>query len=183
METTVHVGVMLIQEGVLLPSSLTLESSSYVNGWRVLKDFNNYGLDRRVREHGWHLYYGAEEVNAIVYGRGEERDVRRAAVRILAKARPLSFNCMWVEKIVTKHFLGIPYLEISGYPYHLQESGVLESTVERRQVQRASAQRLAEASESGPALPGSSLPSWWAVPNGSLCLWMRAACRKCVHGT
>jgi hypothetical protein len=182
MPATVHADTMLIQEGVLLPTSLRLQSDSYVSGWRVLKEFNSYSLDRRVRAFGWHLFYRAEEVKAIVYGRGEERDVRRAVNRIVAKARPLNFNCIGLTKIVTEHFLGIPYLTISGHPHHLQESGVLQSAAERRDAQKSASAKLpAELGESTRAMPGSSLRSWWAVAGGALCLWMRAARRKLVN--
>jgi len=134
MPTRVQVDTMMIQEGLLLPTSLGLESDSYSNGWRVLKDIDSYSLDRRVRALGWHLFFMAEQVKVIVLGRREEKNLRRGLKRIMAKVRSLNFNCVGLTEIVTRHFLGIPYVAITAHSYHLQESCVIQSAGERRRV-------------------------------------------------
>ena len=39
-------GTLLIEEGVVFPDSLQVESEPYSNGWRIVKGLDGYALDR-----------------------------------------------------------------------------------------------------------------------------------------
>jgi hypothetical protein len=136
MPVTIQVGTMMIQEGLLLPKTVELESDSYSEGWRSVKNLDSFSLDRSIRTNGWHLFFMAEQLQVIVFGCGGEKSVSRGVKRIAVKVRSLGFNCMELTQIVKRHFLGIPYVVISAHPYHIQESYLLQSTNVRRQRQR-----------------------------------------------
>jgi hypothetical protein len=135
MPVTIQVGTMMIQEGLLLPTTVELESDSYSEGWRSVKNLDSFSLDRNIRTSGWHLFFMAEQLQVIVFGCGGEKTVSRGVKRIAVKVRSLGFNCMELTQIVIRHFLGIPYVVISAHPYHIQESYLLQSTNGRLRLQ------------------------------------------------
>jgi len=112
--------MMMIQEGLLLPTTLELESDSYCEGWRSVKTLDGFSLDRSIRTSGWHLFFMAEQLQAIAFGCGGEKSVSRGEKRIAAEVRSLGFNCMGLTQIVRRHFLGIPYVTISAHSYNIQ---------------------------------------------------------------
>ena len=64
-------------------------------------------------------------------GYWEERTVRRAMERVLAKAAPSKFNCLEVTEISAKQFLGFPYVQVSAHSRHIQKSPFLQEAAER----------------------------------------------------
>lgn len=61
--------------------------------------------------------------------------IQSALQRMLAKLRPLNFNCLEVTGIVARRFLGVPYTVVSAHARHLQEGCYLDSADERRASQ------------------------------------------------
>ena len=125
MAEKIKMGTILIEEGALLPESLRLESEPYSNGWRLVKDLDGYGLDRKIREAGWTFFYMAGEIKESVLGFDGEQTKRRAIKRILAKLKSAKFNCLEITQITAKRFLGLPYVTVSAHSRHIQESIVL----------------------------------------------------------
>lgn len=125
MADNIKTGSILIEEGALLPESFWLESEPYSNGWRLVKDLDAYGLDRKIREAGWTFFYMAGEVHATAVGSDLEKTRRRAIKRILAKRQSAKFNCLEITQAATKRFLGLPYVSVSAHWRHIQESLVL----------------------------------------------------------
>lgn len=117
-------GTILIEEGALLPESLRFESEPYANGWRLVKDLDGYGLDRKIREAGWTFFYMAGEIKASVLGFDGEEPKRRAIERMVAKLKSdkFSFNSLEITRVAAKRFLGLPYVTVSAHQRHIQES-------------------------------------------------------------
>jgi len=59
-------GTILIEEGTLLPDSLRFESEPYSNGWRIVRNLDGFGLERKIRETGWNFFYMAGEISERV---------------------------------------------------------------------------------------------------------------------
>ena len=59
MTDKIKMGTILIEGGALLPDSLRFESEPYSKGWRLLKNLDGYGLDRKIRQAGWTFFYMA----------------------------------------------------------------------------------------------------------------------------
>ncbi len=125
MEDKFKTGAILIEEGALLPESLRLESEVYSNGWRLVKNLDGYGLDRKIRAAGWTFFYMAAEVNATAIGSDLEKTKRKTIKRILANRKSAKFNCVEISQAATKRFLGLPYVSVSAHWRHIQESLVL----------------------------------------------------------
>jgi hypothetical protein len=118
-------GTILIEGGALLPESLRFESEPYSNGWRLVKDLNGYGLDRKIRQAGWTFFYMAGEVRATAVGSDLEKTTRRAVKKLLAHMKSDRLNCLEIAQVAVKRFLGLPYVTVSAHQRHIQESLVL----------------------------------------------------------
>ncbi len=53
MADKIRAGTILIEEDVIFPDLFRVETEPYANGWRILKDLDGYGLDRRMNEAWW----------------------------------------------------------------------------------------------------------------------------------
>jgi hypothetical protein len=122
MPDKIKVGSILIEEGALLPETLRFESEAYLIGWKLVKNLDAYGLDRKIREAGWNFFYMAGEIKASVFGFGGEKSLRRAVSKVLASTRSDALNSLEITQVVAKRFLMLPYLMISAHSRHIQES-------------------------------------------------------------
>ena len=125
MAEKIKMGTILIEEGALLPETLRLESEPYSNGWRLVKDLDGYGLDRKIREAGWTFFYMAGEVHATAVGSDLEKTTRRGVKKVIASMKSDSLNCLEIAQVAAKRFLGLPYVTVSAHQRHIQESMIL----------------------------------------------------------
>lgn len=121
MAKTISDGTLMIAEGTPLPDALNLESDSYSESWRIVTNFEGYGLERRLRKEGWGFVYKARELEVRVFGFGSDRTMRRAFSSLLLRLRSSSFNCLEITKTVRKNFLGFPYVQVSGHARLIQQ--------------------------------------------------------------
>jgi hypothetical protein len=121
MSVTNMAGTTLIRENTLLPAGLTIESEIFLPGWRVVKDLDGSALARKVEDANWNFFYLASESRATVFGRDRPEALRKAVKRILAKQEK-QFNSLEITKVVSKRFLGIPFmLSIAAHSRHIQQ--------------------------------------------------------------
>ncbi len=122
MADTIKTGTILIKEGTLLPDALQFETEPCAPGWRLVKNLDGYGLDRKIREAGWTFFCLAGEIRAAVFGFEGQKAVRGAVKRILAKLKSEKFNSLEITRVASKRFLGVPYTSVYARSRHIQES-------------------------------------------------------------
>ena len=125
MAEKINTGTILIKDGTPLPESLQFESEPYSRGWRLVKDLDGHGLDRKVCEAGWTFFYMAGGVHATVVGSDLEKTTRRAVEKVIASTKSDRLNCLEIAQVAVKRFLGLPYVTVSAHVRHIQESMVL----------------------------------------------------------
>jgi len=130
MSNEIQAGTTMIQSSPPL-QWLGMESQLYSGSWSALGIFDSSGLDRRVRTAGWNLFFLADELRTVVPAWGGQNSVRTGLKRLLARTGLRHFNCMQVSQVVTKRFLGIPYVSIVGHALHIQKGHMLQSNAER----------------------------------------------------
>ena len=143
MPGSVQVGAILVQEGLLLPEALEVETESYSTHWRLVKALVFGELDHSINAAGWNLFFSGIQTTGSTLGSGGRESTRRAVFNALGKVRSQYFNCAEIVSISKKRFLGIPYITISAHPHHIQQGGYLQSHDERRRLQRHSDWALA----------------------------------------
>jgi hypothetical protein len=128
MPDTIKSGTILIKEGALLPETLRFESESCLPGWRLVKDLDGCGLDRKIREAGWTLLRVAGQHGATVFGLDEQKTVRRALEQILANLESTESNSLEIMRVASEastRFLGVRYATVSAQSRHIQQSAPL----------------------------------------------------------
>ncbi len=125
MAETIKTGTILIKDGTFLPDALQFGSEPCATGWRLVKNLDVYGLDRKIHEAGWTFFCMAGEIKATIFGFGGQRNVRRAVKRILTNPKLEKFNGVEITKVEAKRFLGLHYASVSAHSRHIQESAFL----------------------------------------------------------
>ena len=118
----IKVGTILIEDGTPLPASLKFESKSYSTGWRSVTSLDGHELDRQIRAAGWSFFFLAGQVKGSAFGSAVQETARKAIARLVAKSQSQKFNCLQLTRVVAKHFLGFPYVSVSGHWRHIQKS-------------------------------------------------------------
>jgi len=122
MSETLTTGTLLIEEGVVFPESLQIESDPYSNGWRIVKELDGYGLDRTMSRAGWTCFYMANEISASAVALNREKSLSKALNQILTKLKLERFNSLEITQVATKRFLGLAHTTVSAHARHIQES-------------------------------------------------------------
>jgi hypothetical protein len=125
MPDTIKPGAILIKEGTLLPETLRSQSDPCVPGWRLVKDLDGCGLDRKIQEAGWTSFCQAGQLGATVFGINEQKTLSRAVEQILANLESAEFNCLEIMRVASEaseRFPGVHYMTVSSQSRHIQES-------------------------------------------------------------
>jgi hypothetical protein len=122
---TIKAGTIMMRAGTIVPQSLRVETEPYSQGWEMIKNSDGNSVDRDVRRADWNFFFLAAKIQATAMGYREERTVRRAMERVLAKAAPSKFNCLEITEVSFKQFLGLLYLDVSAHSRHIQKSPIL----------------------------------------------------------
>src|SRR5437667_6335064 len=114
-------GTVLIRENTLLPAGLAVESEVFLPDWRVVKNLDRSTLARNIEGANWSFFYLAGGIRATVLGRDRSGTLRRAVKCVLAKQEGQKFNSLEITKVVSKRFLGIPFMSVTAHSRHIQQ--------------------------------------------------------------
>jgi hypothetical protein len=112
-------GMILIREGALLPPDFVLESEAFLPGWRLVKNFDGYTLNRKISQANWNFVRFTDEHRARVVGRAYAGTLRKGIARILNGLRGKKFNSLEIT-VVLKRFVGLAFVSISANRRHIQ---------------------------------------------------------------
>jgi hypothetical protein len=136
MPPTVQVGAILMKDWPGMKKLLGLESEPYSGEWALLKALDVFALDRKIHAAGWNFFFMATEVKVMFFGSLGAAKVQNALKRIVEKVKQQHFNGLEVTAIVTRHFLGVPYVTVSAHSRHMQQNCCLDSAAARQSLQR-----------------------------------------------
>src|SRR5258708_38100067 len=114
-------GTILIRESTFLPAGLAAETEVFLPGWRVVKNLDRSTLALKIEGANWNFFYLAGEIRATVLGRDRPGTLRRAVKSVLANQVGQKFNCLEITKVVSKRFLGIPFMNVTAHSRHIQQ--------------------------------------------------------------
>ena len=136
MAQTVQAGTILMKEWPGMTTLLGLESEPCSAGWSLLKVLDGSALDRKIHAAGWNFFFMATEVKVMFFGSLGAAKIQNALPRILKKVKEQHFNGLEVTEIVSRRFLGVPYVTISAHSRHMQPSCYLDAAEVRQTNQR-----------------------------------------------
>jgi hypothetical protein len=131
MREQIKVGTILIKEGAYFPEALVFESQPYFPGWQSVTNLDGSAMDRKTREAGWTFFCLAGEATVTVFGVDEEKMVRKAVKRIVAKLSS-QFNCLEITRVSavsSRRFVGVSYITVAAHTRHIQEGSFLSQAV------------------------------------------------------
>jgi hypothetical protein len=135
MTATVQVGTILMENRRLIAEALELHGVPYPAKWGTLTALDGSAINREITAAGWNFFFMAAEVKVMFFGGLGARRIEKAVQRMLAKVKPLNFNCLEGTGIVAKRFLGVPYSVASAHSRHVQQSCYLEGAEKRQKSQ------------------------------------------------
>jgi len=110
---------MLIKDGTVLPEP-GIKGASYLNGWNSITDLERRGLAKQLDEAGWTFFYMAGQVKTSAFGFDKEKRMRTAVRRAIRDARLQKCNCLEIDQVKTKSFLGLPYVSVFAHSRQIQ---------------------------------------------------------------
>ncbi len=113
-------GTVLIREGIFLPGKLTLDRISWMPGWRIVKHLMSFAVSEEIQHAGWAFLFVGDPLQAIVIG-GSEKTVHRARCGMLAGLKGGRFDILEATAVITRRFLGVPWVCITAYSRHIHE--------------------------------------------------------------
>jgi len=135
----IEVGTIMMLPGTPVPESLHISSEPYWRGWKMVNKAETVLLDTNIRKAGWGFFFLAANTRTLVWGHWGERTGRKAMQRLLSKVKSLNFNSLEITEIISRKFLGIPYVHVSAHSRHIQKGLVLQSLEERSGAARDAA--------------------------------------------
>lgn len=135
MPETVQVGTILMKEWPGMPPLSGFETEPCLREWSLVKVLNGLELDRKIHAAGWNFFFMAGEIKATFLGSIGPARIQSALKRIAAKVTGQHFNSLEITEIITRHFLGVPYVTVSAHSRHMQQSCYLDGLEARRTSQ------------------------------------------------
>lgn len=122
-------GAILIKKGTLLPEPLRLGTDAQATGWAsVTNTLDSHELEQKLSTGGWTFIYIAGAIRTTVFGFDRAKMIHAALKRLLASVKLQKCNCLEIDDITTRSFLGMPYVSVSGHTRNIQK-GVLFAAV------------------------------------------------------
>jgi hypothetical protein len=114
-------GMVLIRDGAVLPPNFILESEAFLPGWRVVKNFDGYALNRKIKAANWNFVRLTGVHKATVVGRVYPQILRKGIAQILAGLRGRKFNSLEITVVGLQRFVGLAFVRISANRMHIQD--------------------------------------------------------------
>jgi len=112
--------ILLVRESAVLPPDLTTEDDTFLPGWRVVKNFDEYAMRQKIRKTDWSFLQLRGGKETKVMGRVHRQILQKGVARLLTEVRGRKFNSLEINIPVSRHFLGPIFLNISVSLRHFQ---------------------------------------------------------------
>ena len=122
-------GVLLIKQDALRPCCFEVEPGSHLNGWIPIKHtLTPRELEKELSATGWTFFFMAGTIRATAFGFNREKAVHIALNRCIKAVNQQRCNCLQIETIEMRSFLGIPYVSLSVRPRHIQKGTLFDGS-------------------------------------------------------
>lgn len=118
-------GTILMAAGALHPDWFLLEEHPHQNGWRTVRHgLDPHGLEQELANSGWTFFYMASPIRTTRFGFDRAKMMKSALKGLLRDVKLQKCNCLEIDGVETHSFLGVPYVNVSGHPRHIQKGMV-----------------------------------------------------------
>jgi hypothetical protein len=129
-------GSVFIERDVPRPECFHVADDSHPNAWMVVHyNLTPHELEKELSRLGWTFFYMANVIRKSVFGVDREKSAYAALKRVIMTVREEGCNCLQIEGVETRSFLGIPYVIVSAHPRHIQKGNVFSSDARQQHVE------------------------------------------------
>jgi hypothetical protein len=115
-------GLLLIERDTWRPRCVEVEAASHPDGWMPIKHtLTPHQLEKELSRVGWTLFFMAGLIRATAFGLNRDKTVCAALNRCIKAVKQQRCNCLQIEGVEMRSFLGIPYVRLSVRPRHIQK--------------------------------------------------------------
>ena len=80
-----------------------------------------HDLEKEFAALGWTFLYLAGKVKATAFGFDRQKAMDKALARLIAGAIRQKCNCLEIDEVATRTFLGVPGVSVSAHTRHIQK--------------------------------------------------------------
>jgi hypothetical protein len=122
--TMMTAGTILIEKHAACPQCFHLKDSSPTDWMAVTHNLSPHELEKELSAAGWTFFYMANAIRTTAFGFNRAKMIHVALKRLVANVRRQGCNCLEIDDVATRSFLGLPYVSVSGHPRHIQKGMV-----------------------------------------------------------
>jgi hypothetical protein len=101
---------------------MVVTTQRYSAGWSFIINFTSAQLSRAFENAGWTFFYMAGELRTSGFGFDEKSRTDRAVTHLIAAVKRQHCNCLEIDEIRLRSFLGLPYTSVVAHARHIQKS-------------------------------------------------------------
>jgi hypothetical protein len=87
----------------------------------VKSSLDPHDLEKEFAALGWTFHYMAGKVKATAFGFDRQKAMDKALTRLIADAMLQKCNCLEIDEVATRSFLGVPGVGVSAHTRHIQK--------------------------------------------------------------
>jgi hypothetical protein len=101
---------------------MVVTTQHFLAGWSFIINFTSAQLGRAFENAGWTFFYMAGELRTSGFGFNEKSRTYRAVTRLIDVVKRHHCNCLEIDEIRLRSFLGLPYTSVVAHARHIQRS-------------------------------------------------------------
>jgi hypothetical protein len=118
-------GALLIAPGTALPPGWSCKNGSVMSGWSpVATTFDRLQVEKKPVAAGWTFFFMAGAITMTAFGWSRPRMLDTALARLIAAVGQQRCNCLAIDDVRMRSFLGVPYVSVSAHARHIQKGMV-----------------------------------------------------------
>ena len=117
-------GTILIEKHAACPQYFHLENSFPTDWMAVTHNLSPNELEKELSATGWTFFYMGNAIRTTAFGFNRAKMIHAALKRLVTNVRQQRCNCLEIDDVATRSFLGLPYVSVSAHPRHIQKGMV-----------------------------------------------------------
>ena len=114
-------GVILIEPHAPRPRCFEADRDSNPSGWTSIRyALTPHQLEKELSATGWTFFFMAGAIRTTALAFNPSKALNSALKRVIRAVKQQQCNCLQIESLETRSFLGVPYLSMSVRSRHIQ---------------------------------------------------------------
>ena len=124
----IEAGTILIEKSARRPGCFQLAANPESSPWAaVAADLSPKERDKALTADGWTFAYMAGAIRATAVGFNPANRMTSALKQLTALAAAQQCNCVEIDEVAVRSFMGVPYVSVSAHSRDVQKSAPLSA--------------------------------------------------------